>query len=345
MLRWLFGAAKPSIKTLPSIPVNLPSSPVITPVVPPPIIINEAQARKVTAPIPIQVQSSSDGHSPRKQHKRKRFSYEENHTASLGLFASTEELENIQNEPYALLDISEENIIEHARRRVELFFYILVAYYQTNNVPLHGHVSMQYGRGRNSHLGINITQACHSSLFGSLGDEGNAKNLLEGTHLSHSLNSTVELPAFVNKFDDALENDYQCREEGLQIIKKVSSGQLDPIGGLIEFFKMMERVFENIRNLNVMKRHHEPYLCRQSPDEPALLKYRLVQLVEQGTFAKKWNKEEQMPEQAYIDMLLRISNGESINIEERASVYSAKIKELQAELLHVEDQVRMSVSV
>jgi hypothetical protein len=342
MLRWLFGAPKTGKTIVPSIIVNLPDPPAVLPIAQPPIIIPE-QVRKATAPIPIQ--TSSDGHSPRKQHKRKRYSYEENHTASLGLFASTEDLEDIQNEPYSLLDISEENIIEHARRRVELFFYILVAYFQTGNIPEHGHVSMQFGRGRNSHLGVNITQACHSSLFGSLKDEGKAKNLLEGTHLSHSLNSTVELPAFVNKFDDAIENEYHCREEGLQIIKKVSSGSIDPIQGLTEFFKLMERAFDNIRNLNVMKKHHDPYLCKQSPEEPIMLKYRIVQLVEQGTFAKKWNKDKQIPEQAYIDMLLRIPNGESISVEERAAVYAAKMKELQGELLHVEEEKRVRMSI
>lgn len=305
--------------------------------------INQPLQQPFTPPrsAPIPIPENDLKVSPNRHHKRKRYSYEENHTASLGLFASTDTLEQYQDDPYALLDLAEENIVEHARRRVELFFYILVAYYQSGMIPENGHITMQFGRGRSSPSGLNITQACHSSLFGSLEDTNHSPPRLEGTHLSHSLNSTVELPAFVNKFDDVLENDYHCRDNGLAIIRRVSSGELNPVEGLCEFFKMMQETFENIRSNRVMKKNCEPYMSRKSSDAPAMLKHRLLQLVEQGTFANKWNVERQQIEAPYIQLLLQIKPEElttlKLDLVESAMIYEEKIKFLQRELLQVEE--------
>ena len=144
---------------------------------------------------------------------------------------------------------------------MELFFYTLIAYHNTGYTPDRGHTVLQFGRGRNSHQGENITQACHSSFFSAFVDNspktqscesGNEfqHSLLTGTHLLNSLSSTVELPGFVNKLDDELETTCKCRETGLNILQQVSLGHISPIDGMNQFFKMMEKAFSDIETMS-----------------------------------------------------------------------------------------------
>jgi len=81
--------------------------------------------------------------------KRKRFHYKDNLTAALSLPYSKNELEELQDDPNALLEISKKYVIEHANRRVDLFFYTLIAYYQSSVFPMSGHTNLQHGTGRN----------------------------------------------------------------------------------------------------------------------------------------------------------------------------------------------------
>ncbi|MDI1351997.1 MAG: hypothetical protein PSV35_04390, partial [bacterium] len=64
--------------------------------------------------------------------KRRRFSYSANITASLALPYTIDKLVERKSDFRTLLNMSQNNIIEHANRRVDLFFYTLVAYYNTS---------------------------------------------------------------------------------------------------------------------------------------------------------------------------------------------------------------------
>lgn len=235
--------------------------------------------------------------APSKKTKRKRFGFDENHTAALSLSVSNEELELEKNDAETLLATAKENIIEHSIRRVELFFYTLIAYYNTKYTLDRGHVFLQFGKGRNSQTGANITQGCHSSFFGAFVDNsmeseedeiGSPHSILSKTHLLHSLNATVELPAFVNKLDDELENSCKCRDNGLLILQTVSLGEINPIEGMRRFFRMMEKAFSDLGNSA-----NSPYLSVDRLDSPKAIKKDLLKLVKEGTFENKWDSEKE----------------------------------------------------
>lgn len=279
-----------------------------------------------------------------KKIKRKRFNFQENHTAALSLSVSNEELELGKNDPRILLDEAKDNIIEHAIRRVELFFYTLIAYYNKKYHIDRGHTFLQFGKGRNSQTGASITQGCHSSFFGSFIDNSmeseeehssTPHSILSHTHLLHSLNATMELPAFVNKLDDELENSCQCRVNGLHIIQEVSSGELDPIEGMRKFFLMMEKAFSDL------EKPHSTYLSADTADSPKVIKPALLKLVREGTFDNKWNNETQKVQDDYIELILRLPKHEKFlchfNDQEREKVYESAIKKLQEEILQMED--------
>ena len=189
---------------------------------------------------------------------RQKSEYTENCTAALALPVETKDLEEKKDNFKTLLDMSKENIHEHAARRVDMFFYTLIAYHKTGIIPIQGRTHLQHGRGRSASSSTstdqqNITQACHSSFFPALLDETITKgdkakaSILSGTHFLDNLNSTVELPTFVNKLDDELENTYLCRKKSLDIISEVSEGKLTPVEGLTEFLKMMAQTFKDLK--------------------------------------------------------------------------------------------------
>ncbi|VVC74963.1 hypothetical protein AQUSIP_02370 [Aquicella siphonis] len=287
---------------------------------------------------------------PHRQAKRQKFSYLENHTAALSLDTSMEELEVKKQAPELLLLESKDRILYHAAARVDYFFYTLVAYYGTHYTPGMGHTFLQFGRGRNSPLGTNITQACHSSFFGAFVDNspkqvfekpGDPHSILTGTHFLHSLNATVELPAFVNQLDDELENTCECRTKGLEIIREVSMGKLNPVEGLNKFFKMMEDAFSDIKNHKTVSRKRVPYLLRDTTESPAVIKNRLIDIVMRGTFGNKWNAQSREVECEYIEMLLRLNREEKMRCRKdeafRMKCYQRKMAELQQEIRHPEE--------
>lgn len=257
--------------------------------------------------------------------KRKRYDYSTNHSAALALPVSTPELNQKKNDSDSLVNLSKDLIVEHAARRVDLFFYTLIAYYQTQASPQLGHTELQHGRGRSSH-NINITQACHSSFTPSLIDENmNSEeytSILHGTHFMDSINSTIELPAIVNKFDDELENTYSCRKKSLEIIRQVSLGKINPIQGLNQFLNMMHMTFNLIPS--------------SSP-----VKDKIIKLEKQGTFVGKFSSDLTVTDE-YIELLLRLTNQEKIASLKKAGnkiiIYLGKIKELQHEILNTKSQ-------
>src|SRR5437762_863875 len=96
--------------------------------------------------------------------QRKKSSFYDNYVASISLPLSTKEIRSNRSNPQRLLELSKEYIIEHASRRVDLFFYTLIAYYKTRCFPIQGDTLFQHGYGRKTVKRVELTQACHSSF-------------------------------------------------------------------------------------------------------------------------------------------------------------------------------------
>jgi hypothetical protein len=152
----------------------------------------------------------------------------------------------------------------------------------------------------------------------------------------------VELPGFVNKLDEELENTCLCRINGLNIIRKVSKNDLNPIEGLREFFKMMQQAFAHLENYKAVSKKRTSYLLNDTNDSPKVIKRELIELEKQGTFENKWDISKQSMHLNYIEMLLRLTPDEKQNCstgteEEKFACYFAKMKELKWEILQIEE--------
>ncbi|KTD54294.1 hypothetical protein Lsai_3116 [Legionella sainthelensi] len=273
--------------------------------------------------------------------KRNRFSYNNNQSAALSLPYSNDQLVTKQNNPDELLALSKASIIEHANRRVDLFFYTLIAYYKTSFFPTYTQTTLQYGKGRTIDDGC-ITEACHSSFTPSLLDNiiyrnketgEKLKSLLSNTHLLDNLNSTVELPSFVNDLDDVLEN--TCRPQCLEIIRRTSIGEINPIQGLTIFLTMMQNVLRDLKEKAEPKStscFSQHSFLKQKSINPVL-----IDLVTTGTLSDTFSDETQTVTDEYIQLLLRMKPDEKKLCEKKGNkekVYLKKITEIQEEILY-----------
>lgn len=271
--------------------------------------------------------------------KRMRFEYEDNFTGALSSPYSDIELSEKQGDFSALLSMSEKYIVEHANRRVDLFFYTMIAYYRTNVLPIEGHTILQHGRGRTLEDETNLTQACHSSFTPSLLDQTiykktGQRSLLSGTHLLDSLNSTVELPPFVNAFDDILES--ICRPKCIAILQKVATGELNPVQGLNIFLTMMNTLLSDFERQAGEKRYSglaHPIFSSTS----AYVSPKLIALVNKGTLKSTFIEEREAANEEYVQLLLRMSADEKVacrgKAKTRERLYDKKFAELQEEIL------------
>ncbi|KTD43751.1 hypothetical protein [Legionella oakridgensis] len=272
--------------------------------------------------------------------KRARFDYSDNHSAALALPYSQQELERKQDDQQALLAMSKKNVIEHANRRVDLFFYTLIAYYKTGIVPTSGHTNLQHGKGRHASTQRTITEACHSSLIPSLLDKTiyerggkRRKSLICNTHFMDSLNSTVELPSFVNDFDDLLES--ACRESCLKILDDVSVGIINPIEGLSAFLNMMQNILNNFKRQ--AERENHSAVTRHSLLGSRGINLKMIDLVMHGTLSTTFSTETKAASDDYIQLMLRITPEEkALCVTDKRmedQLYLEKITVIQDEIL------------
>ncbi|CAM2954659.1 Uncharacterised protein [Legionella steigerwaltii] len=339
MMKRLFRFDKPVRQTSPTFKTSLsptvPSAKKMTPVITPP--------KKETTPASFAKGPSSHFFKKLKTEervqfadkKRHRFDYKDNYSAALKLPRSNFFLATQHHDQNALLTLSKENIIEHANRRVDLFFYTLIAYYKTGIVPTYGHTSLQHGKGRTTRKNISISEACHSSLTPSLLDKTifqnsktgeKHKSLLSDTHFMDSLNSTVELPPFVNDLDDLLEN--SCREQCMSILRAVSLGITNPITGLAQFLQIMNTTLKKLK---------EDAENKSQSDSSHSINPNLIDLVIKGTLSTTFSSQTQTATDAYIQLLLRMTPAEKALCKDKLSteeMYMEKIMELQDEILN-----------
>ncbi|MGM9454893.1 hypothetical protein ACTAZI_16325 [Legionella bozemanae] len=273
--------------------------------------------------------------------KRHRSEYKDNYSAALNLPYSNHQLAVKHHDQNALLVMSKKNIIEHANRRIDLFFYTLIAYYKTEILPIYGHTTLQHGRGRTTRSNTSVSEACHSSLTPSLVDTTiyqnsqtgeKHKSLLSDTHFMDSLNSTVELPPFVNDLDDLLEN--ALREKSLTILREVSLGIINPITGLTQFLQIMSTV---LKGLKEDAENKSKSAVSQHPLIKQSITPNLIELVRTGSLATTYLPQKQIANDAYIQLLLRMTPAEKAACKDEPSkekLYINKIMELQNEILH-----------
>ena len=264
--------------------------------------------------------------------------YQANITASLSLPLSDEEISDNENDESMLLESSKKLIVEHAARRVDLFFYTLVAYYNSQLAPVRARTFLQHGKGRNSFHEKNVTQACHSSFFGAFTDSNlEGDSILSNTHFLNSLNATIELPVFVNKLDDELENVCLCREKGLRILQNVAKGKEDPIDGVSHFLQMMNKSFSDIESKKQLPHSKIPYLNRDTEDSSRYTKQALVKLVKEATLAKRWDPKLKSVTDDYVALMLRLTEEEKKKAKDdkvyKSKCYIEKIGMIQREIL------------
>ncbi len=283
--------------------------------------------------------------------KRNRLDYKDNFTAAIELPYSKTKIESLKNNSNELLTLSKTNIIEHANRRVDLFFYTLLAYYKTNLFPVLGHTYLQHGKGRSNQQDQTITQACHSSLTPSLIDETiflpslNTKKyrgLLDGTHLMDSLNSTVELPPFVNDLDDEIENTYFARQKSLEILHQVSAGKINPIQGLQEFLLLLREIFLKLES--TLPENNHSLLVQHSLLHHAPVNKTLLQFIKEGTLEKTFSEENLGVKDSYVQLLLRLTPQEKELCEkseiDKDKIYLEKMDDMQGEIMHAKSELR-----
>lgn len=265
--------------------------------------------------------------------KRKTSNYRGNRVAALSLDVEDIKLQSLANNPNALFGISKTGIAYHAARRIDLFFYTLIAYHNTGLLPLKGHTYIQHGKGRSTPE-HNITQACHSSLFGAFTDETGAayplhnnekspKSILTNTHFLSSLNATVELPGYVNQLDNVIEN--SSREKAITILQEVARGLYDPIEGLNKFFQLLKTILHDIKK--ALRKKEVPQELQKIAELPPAIKNELMALVEKGSFLLKWDENTLQVENDYIELLLRVPHDEK-QLCDKSEFYRHKCHDL-----------------
>lgn len=172
------------------------------------------------------------------------------------------------------VELLPELIRDHAQRRVDLFFHLMIAVYKQKLVIERGKTNKQHGNGSKK----TGTAACHASLLPnpvarpadisfsakarsllsfSLFSTGSvatinvdADTFLKDTHFEDELNSTTELPKIVNDFDCHLEGKWiksNAVNASVGILNRVSLGEINPIQGLREFGEVMKLFFYHMQ--------------------------------------------------------------------------------------------------
>ena len=274
---------------------------------------------------------------------RKTTLYKNNVTSALELPFSNAQLERISTDPDALFNVCQDYLKEHAARRVDLFFYILIAVYKTQLTFKQSNTVLQHGKGRKNKNRSGLTHACHSSLFPTLMNSSTDEEILtnssifSGTHFMDSMNATVELPIFANQLDSELEGKIQnpsmFRKKSLHIIQRVAMGDIDPIAGLKIFFDVISNTFENVANHKSIKKSGTAYLARKTNGTPKHIKLKLLESTRAGTFCN--NNIIDLDD--YVNLLLRLTPAEIAICQQTPEcsqpIYLEKIQLIQNEIL------------
>lgn len=219
-----------------------------------------------------------------------------------------------------------ELIIEHAMRRADLFFYLMVAVYKKNVRVYKDATVKQHGSGSQD---LN-TQGCHCSVIPNVKLTPMNNSIfqsspvpdLENTQFSESLNMTVELPLIVNVFDGILEGKRQHSKQVkalLEILNQVSRGTLTPKLGMNKYYKIMDDFFNHVEQNQIRKNKIE---------SPKAFK-KVWEFEKTGTFAMVHNgcmKDE------YFYSLLRLNKYEIDKLKKEPAIVEIYYKNIQDEI-------------
>ena len=176
------------------------------------------------------------------------------------------------------------------------------------------------------------------TIFENEGDQAKYKSLLSRTHFSQSLNATVELPAFVNAFDDILES--ICRPKCLEILREVSLAKINPIHGLVNFLSMMHTILHDFKQQASNKKYTAlsyPNLHGHRYVDP-----KLIDLIIQGTLETSYDNTSNTVNDHYLQLLLRMNSQEKKLCEQHSKnkkkIFLQKIIAIQREILETESQ-------
>lgn len=243
----------------------------------------------------------------------------------------------------------EEYIREHAKRRVDLFFYLLVALYQQGFLINKDKTVRQHGVGNGT-----VTEACHSSLFPnikltaqapvkakfqSLGNSvvnyllhASPPLLFKDTHFADVLNMTVELPIAVNKFDLYLEGSISHPSHYvkgcLNILNSVSQGEFDPKIGMDKFFNLMQQFFMDREEKKINQRKTKIKKANKIKVVPSF----------KINYAELNVPEEKKPEIESIMKSISQLNSAAILKHEREGTFSAAVENSSTHQLEVSSE-------
>ncbi len=225
----------------------------------------------------------------------------------------------------AKIDLLAEQIIEHAARRTDLFFYACVAVYKTKAIIADGPTIEQHGIGSNEHG----THACHSALFSNI----QLASLLN-KHLARTNNMTVELPAEVNDFDKHIERSGFV-DNMIVVLNKVSMGSLNPQQGMTEFLKNINFCFEKFNTKYLYDEHianKPPVTADTIKIRTQLESYRHIwELQRTGTFkAAIQGQEVKEVDPYYIYSMLRLNTFVQRNFQFLETHFMAMQHEINA---------------
>ncbi len=237
------------------------------------------------------IESIHDEKIPEKKPSRRVTNFNKNVTAALELPIATEKLTALHTDPNTLFHMCKDFIKEHSARRMDIYFYLLIAVYNTQCVIRQDNTMLQHGKGRKSKSPnrVSLTHACHSNFFPNLVVSGNNatslnENLFDRTHFMDTMNITSELPVFVNQLDSMLEGKIHhpsiLRKKSLDILRLVAKGTIDPVEGFRQFLSTFNTTLDFFGNEKNIKKTH--YLGKKSgPDKT--IKLELLKTVKAGS--------------------------------------------------------------
>jgi len=142
--------------------------------------------------------------------------------------------------PIQLIHENASLIIEHAERRIDFFFYVLLLCFNKNERI----TVLNPDRQRHQLVhGYKNYPACHSAIIANLqiGDTP-----LEG-YFPYVLNTTIELPRIVNNFDMLIERGRDGGKACAQAILQQVSYGFEPKDAIVDYLAHMIKLFNDIK--------------------------------------------------------------------------------------------------
>lgn len=265
-------------------------------------------------------------------------------------------LENMDDILIKKVELSAPMIRAHATMRVDLFFLLAIAIYNKQVSVKRGSTDRQHGKGS----GLTGTAACHVSIIPNVvvaplnhDDKKSVSALsllnkvsnffasatkpttaftLTGTYLEDTLNLTNELIDIVNKFNCHMEGIFGASnaiKECIKTLNRCAAGEINPIDALQEYGKVMGLFYQHMEYKYVLSE-----IKYSNSGEIASPKaFKLVWQHERAGYLCAFDLKTSQPKWEYIYTLLNLPAAKRTASYVYSGYISAKILELQAEIL------------